>query len=246
MKNARWQIIWGISLVSLSALLYFAHFIIFGDAHHIFIYLLGDIAFVPVEVLIVTMIIHKLLEEREKRARLEKLNVVIEIFFSKVGTDLVDLFSSSDSSLDSLTESLIITNEWTDRDFIKAKRDLKNHNYSINIDRVDLQGVNGFLHDKKDFLLQLLANPTMLEHETFTDLIRAVLHLSEELLRRNDLSALPDTDKKHLAGDLERAYGLLVLEWLECMKYLKSSYPYLFSLAMRTNPFDSTASPFVR
>jgi hypothetical protein len=26
------------------------------------------------------------------------------------------------------------------------------------------------------------------------------------------------------------------------MEYLKAHYPYLFSLAMRTNPFDSKAS----
>ncbi len=70
MKHARWHIILGISLVSLSVLFYSAHFLIFGDPHHIFIYLLGDIAFVPIEVLIVTMIIHKLLEEREKRSRI--------------------------------------------------------------------------------------------------------------------------------------------------------------------------------
>jgi hypothetical protein len=30
------------------------------------------------------------------------------------------------------------------------------------------------------------------------------------------------------------------------MRYLKRSYPYLFHLAMRTNPFDQTASPVIR
>jgi hypothetical protein len=39
---------------------------------------------------------------------------------------------------------------------------------------------------------------------------------------------------------------LLVQQWLEYVKYLKDNYPYLFSLAMRTNPFDQTASPFVK
>lgn len=29
------------------------------------------------------------------------------------------------------------------------------------------------------------------------------------------------------------------------MKHLKESYPYLFSLAVRTNPFDPAASPVV-
>jgi hypothetical protein len=30
------------------------------------------------------------------------------------------------------------------------------------------------------------------------------------------------------------------------MKHLKTEYPYLFSLAMRTNPFDLEASPIVK
>jgi hypothetical protein len=46
----------------------------------------------------------------------------------------------------------------------------------------------------------------------------------------------------HLAGDIKRAYHPLVSEWLDYMKYLKSNYPFLFHLAMRTNPFDRAAS----
>jgi hypothetical protein len=58
MKHLRWQVLLGLALVALSTLFYFIHFLIFRDAHHIFIYMVGDIAFVPVEVLLVTLIIH--------------------------------------------------------------------------------------------------------------------------------------------------------------------------------------------
>jgi hypothetical protein len=34
----------------------------------------------------------------------------------------------------------------------------------------------------------------------------------------------------------------LIMQWLDYMKHLKHDYPYLFSLAMRTNPFDANAS----
>jgi len=51
--------------------------------------MLGDVAFVPIEVLLVTLIIHRLLSEREKRTRLEKLNMVIGAFFSEMGTDVI-------------------------------------------------------------------------------------------------------------------------------------------------------------
>ena len=45
--------------------------------------------------------------------------------------------------------------------------------------------------------------------------------------------------------DMNRAYRLLLLEWLEHMNHLQEDYPYLFSLAVRTNPFNPEASVIV-
>ncbi|MCX5632614.1 MAG: hypothetical protein NTW93_02915 [Phycisphaerae bacterium] len=47
MKRYGWQIMLGIGLLVLTVVLYLVHFLIFHDARHIFIYLLGDIAFIP-------------------------------------------------------------------------------------------------------------------------------------------------------------------------------------------------------
>ena len=85
-----------------------------------------------------------------------------------------------------------------------------------------------------------------MEHESFTDLLLAIFHLTGELARRPSLEGLPRSDMTHLAVDIGRTYRLLVLEWLDYMRYLKRSYPYLYHLAMRTNPFDQTASPVIR
>ena len=94
--------------------------------------------------------------------------------------------------------------------------------------------------------MRLLENPTLLEHESFTELLRTVFHLTEELTFRDDIGRLPDPDKMHIAGDIKRVYHLLVNQWLTYMKHLKDNYPYLFSLAMRTNPFDQKASPVIK
>ena len=45
MKHFRWQIILGLSLIVLSAFFYLIHYVIFKDTHHIFIFMIGDIAF---------------------------------------------------------------------------------------------------------------------------------------------------------------------------------------------------------
>ena len=105
-------IAFGVALVILSVITYSFHYLIFQDSHHIFIYLLGDIAFVPIEVLLVSMIIHHLLNEMDKRNKLEKLNMIIGIFFSEVGTKLLALISNADPELDSVRKYIIIKNIW--------------------------------------------------------------------------------------------------------------------------------------
>lgn len=102
------------------------------------------------------------------------------------------------------------------------------------------------LQNRADLLLRLIENPIIQEHENFTELLRALFHLRDELLNRNDLSELLDSDRKHLEGDIERVYKLLIFEWLRYIRYLKKSYGYLFSLAIRTNPFDPEATAVVK
>ena len=92
----KWQVFLGLSLIILSSAVYLVHYIIFRDAHHIFLYLIGDIAFVFFEVLLVTLVLHQLLHHREKKNMLNKLNMVIGAFFSEVGTELLKSFSDFD------------------------------------------------------------------------------------------------------------------------------------------------------
>ena len=73
MRQISWQVRFGISLVVISALLYLIHYGIFRDAYHLEIYGLGDIAFLPLEVLLVTLIIDQIITNQEKRVLLQKL-----------------------------------------------------------------------------------------------------------------------------------------------------------------------------
>ena len=241
-----WQVLLGLSLIALSALVYFIHYLIFRDAHHIFIYLIGDIAFVFLEVLLVTLVLHQLLRYREKKVMLNKLNMVIGAFFSEVGRELLKNFSGFDTKSSEIYHKLVITNESFEKEFLKICKSVETHTYNIDSKRGDLENIKNFLKKKRQFLLNLLENPNLLEHESFTNLLWAVFHLTEELSFRRNLNGLPETDYQHLAGDIKRAYHLLIIEWLYYMKHLKANYPYLFSLAVRTNPFDTNASVEVK
>jgi len=246
MRSPNWRVVLGLSLVAGSILLYFLHYATFRDSHHIFIFLIGDIAFVPIEVLLVTLIIHSLLSAREKRIMLEKLNMIIGSFFSAVETRILEFFSDFDPKLDEIRNNLIITTDWSEKEYDKVARRLKSYAYTVDINAMDLEELRRFLERENDFLLRLLENPNLLEHESFTELLRAVFHLAEELIAREDLRGLPGRDKEHLAGDVSRVYVLLVSEWLDYMRHLRNNYPYLFSLAMRKNPFDQNASLVIR
>jgi hypothetical protein len=246
MKRINWQITLALGLVLLSTVLYLAHFVLFRDPHHIFIYFVGDVAFIPIEVLLVTVVIHQLLSRREKRTMLQKMNMVIGAFFSEVGTQLLRSFADLDPQSDTLRNQVTATADWSDRSFRDRRRSINGHDYNIDSTREDLGQLRRFLLDKRGFLLVLLENPNLLEHDSFTDLLWAVFHLTEELAHRGDLTQITDTDLEHLVGDIKRAYKQIVGEWLDYVKHLNDDYPYLFSLAVRTNPFDPEARPEVR
>jgi len=245
-KFLNWRFFLGMLLIASSVVMYYTHYVLFHDKHHIFIYLVGDIAFVPVEVLLVTLIIHHLLEKKEKRSLVKKLNMLIGAFFSEVGIHVLASFEDFDEGIDKFRKRFILGKDWTDEHFELMRKFLKRYKYIVNSRRGDLNELKVFLTGKREFLLSLLANPNLLEHESFTELLWAVFHLSEELSNRQNFEDLPETDLDHLSGDIRRAYEALTWQWLEYMVHLKRYYPYLFSLALRKNPFDLNTSVIVK
>jgi len=240
-KEVNWKLIAGIAMVVLSIVVYFIHFLIFRDAHHIFIYLIGDVAFVFIEVLMVSIIIHHLLNEWEKKSHLKKLNMVIEVFFSEFGKHLLVYLSNFDKNLNNIHDLIIDKDGRCDIDFRSAFKAINKYKAHIEINKVDLAKLSKFLTDKRGFLVNLLQNPNLLEHQTFTETIMAIFHITEELAAR-DLNNLSKEDVEHTKTDIERAYNKLIYQWLSYMQYTKSHYPYFFLFAMRTNPFDEKAS----
>jgi hypothetical protein len=232
-----------LAFLALSALVYFVHFIIFRDVHHIFIYMVGDLAFLPLEVLLVVLIIERVLARREKQAKLQKLNMVVGAFFTEVGNHLLNtLFPYFDNKAE-IAEQLNINADWTKKDFRRAAAYAYDLNVEFDCSKVDLEALKTFLASKRTFILTLLENPNLLEHDRFTDLLWATTHLDEELEARHSLKNLPDNDLEHLAGDIQRMYDHLASEWLDYVEHLKANYPFLFSLILRTHPFQENPSP---
>ncbi len=239
MKPDAWKIIWGIALLCLSAIFYVLHYMLFRDPHHLFIFFVGDVAFVFVEVLLVTMILHQLLDYRDKKAKIYKMNMVIGAFFSEVGTELLRIFSGFDKNADQARAGIAGFENWLDRTGRTYKSD-------VDIRLGDLKALQDFFLDKRPFMLILIQNSNLLEHDRFSDLLWAIFHLAEELLYRERLEDLSEADLQHIQIDIERAHAALLVEWFNYMRHLRGSYPHLFSLSVRMNPFDPKASPEIR
>lgn len=186
------------------------------------------------------------ISERERAERLRKMNMLVGVFFSECGTDLLRRFSAADHGIAEIRAALIISTTWSPPDFATAKATLAGHALRLDSHNLDLPALHASLSANKSLMVTMLENPHLIEHDTFTELMQALFHLAEELRVRDRLTGLPETDYAHLSGDINRVYGLLIREWLEYMQHLKANYPYLFSLAMRLNPFDTGASPVVR
>jgi hypothetical protein len=245
MKRYSLFIIVAALFLAASGILYLIHYFIFRDVHHIFIYMVGDLAFLPIEVFLVVIVIERILSRREKQAMLQKLNMVIGAFFSEVGNHLLgDLLRYFDNRVE-IAQNLNVSKDWAINDYKKAAAFAYHLKIDLDLRKLDLQELRAFLKEKRTFLLALLENPNLLEHDRFTDLLWAVTHLQEELDARPSLKDLPETDLEHIAIDIQRMYDHLASEWLDYVEHLRGNYPFLFSLVSRTHPFQEHPSAVV-
>jgi len=240
------DLIFAVVLVSISLFIYFEQLSIFQDPKTTGFYILQDFAFLPISILVVTLVLERLLELRERSQRLEKLRMLIGTFFSWTGYHLLDRLAELDRHLPAYASLLLARPDWTDADFDRVRATVASRQFSLALTGGTLADLRLFLHERAEFMIRLLENPMILEHETFTELLRATFHLIEELEFRQEIEALPESDLAHLTADCERVYRLLVTEWIDHLQYLGRNYPYLYSLAVRMNPFNPDADAVVR
>jgi len=149
MNRVRWQIVLGVVLVVVSAILYDAQITIFHSTRDTFFYLFQDLAFIPIQVLLVTLILNQLLNVREKHALLNKLNMVIGTFLSEVGTTLIKSIAAFDQNTGKIRGELLVTGEWSDQQFAAGARRVSSYDYNIQYSESDLQSLKTFLTGKR-------------------------------------------------------------------------------------------------
>ena len=249
-ERMSWKVKFSILMVILIIIIYGSNYLVLGDAEHIISYIWTHLGFIPVDILLVAFLLDEIIEKKEKEAMLEKLDMLMSTFFSEIGNELITELSTANKYKTS-TENLKSIKNWNEEDFDKKLNELKDTSIDFTAD-IPLENREEFLDklrtlliDKREFIINLMTNPNLLEKEEFTGLITAILHLDEELEHRKDLSLVTDADFAHLNGDMQRVYNKLVYEWVYYLRYLHKNYPYMIALIVRTNPFDETAEVYV-
>jgi len=204
------------------------------------------IAGVGTFVTVVAYAIDMTLSRSDLRAREKKVKMIIGVFFSEVGFSMIEICKAGIPEIRTGIDDLRVNEQWDAKRFAKAKKNISLLNLRMDICLVDPVALLHFLKEKRIFLIMLLQHPMLFEHDPFSDMILAICHLEEELSARRNLNRLSPSDCAHLSRDCDRVFHLLLLRWLEHMEYLKRYYPFLFSLAVRTNPFDPEADPEVK
>lgn len=224
-------------LLCISLSFYFIQIFIFHDQRDTEFYLLQDLAFVPLQVIIVTVMIEQIVKTKERQANLKKISVVIGAFFTETGVKAISNMACFNSNFKEISEKLSIESGWKDKDFSRAVKDFKEFEVIIDSTSGDLNELKEFIYRNKQNILSMFENPTLLEHNSFTDMLWALYHIYDELSYREDLSNIPNEDLVHLAADIKRCYKQMIVEWIYYMSHLKREYPFLYSLAVRKNPF---------
>ncbi|MBR0370923.1 MAG: hypothetical protein IJH63_09460 [Methanobrevibacter sp.] len=250
-SHNRWKIKFSIIMVIAIIVIYGSNILILKDPEHVISYIWTHLGFIPVDILIVAFVLDEIISKKEKEAMLEKLDMIMSTFFSEIGNDLIGQLSSVNAHKAD-TNYLESIKNWDDKDYENKLKEIKDKNIPFKADvspenrEEYLTNVRNLLVNKREFIINLLNNPNLLEKEEFSGLLTAILHLDEELEHRPDLSKVSDIDFNHLNGDMERIYNKLIHEWIYYLRYLNKHYPYMIALIVRTNPFDENADAYVK
>lgn len=226
-----------LSIVSIST--YLLQYLLFHKPDDQSFYILQDLAFLPVQVIIVTVIFNRLLNILEKRTKVKNMNVLISAFFSYVGNSILYFMTDNSISDDQFGQMLDRSHFKDNRSYKEMLQQIQKYKYRIEVTPEKVETLKLLLLQKRSVFLDMLGNSDLAEHDSFTDMLWALFHVADELAHQ-DMREQSRADMAHLRRDIQRAYPLLLLEWVKNLKYLHDEYPYMFDAAVRFSPITNS------
>lgn len=224
-------------LLCASALLYAIHYLIFRDLHHLAIFGLHELAFVPLEVILVTLGLDQLVEKTHREEARSKVSIIETLYFNESGGTMLRYLTSFDPDAARLRELLQVTEDWHSSDFRQAIRQLKSYPFLLDLDRIDFFGLHYHLSQRHEYYRSMLENPALTQSEAFTEMIMKIYLLWEELDGRTNLYQLPEKDRSYLAELLHEIYRELTEYWLDNVYNHSIHNRFRLHRAVESNPF---------
>lgn len=229
MKNFKQYLFVSFNLIFLSFIMFLVHYLIFGQLENTIYYSLMSLCFIPINILAVTLVFDTIMEKHSKNERMNKLNMLVGLFFSDFGFTLLTLIAASDKKIKSLGLDF--------NDLEACSNILKVHSHEIDFQKINYTQFKKLIVDSREILSSLISNENILEHETFADLLMSLMHLRDEILFVQHMELTQD-DAIHLEGDIIRVYKNLSLQWINYLSHLKQFYPYQYKSSIKFNPFS--------
>jgi hypothetical protein len=133
-----WELRVVVILVAVSLVLYLIHFAWFRDLYQILFWSSRSLAFLPISALVVTLLINRVISTRDKALRLDKLNMLIGVFFSNIGNELLLRISDWDAEDQYLRNHFGAPEPWSRLNRKSALAILAKHQFSVTVNRLQL------------------------------------------------------------------------------------------------------------
>ncbi len=218
-------------LIAISALIYTLQILIFHDSQTTAFYIMQDLAFMPVSIAFTTIMLGELMNQREKKERIEKTRMLTSSFFTEMGGQLTDLLLSR-ARYDESLKGLLRGNSQDEITTEQARKQIREIPLTVDIDEENFNKVKEIIQDRQIALLVLSSNPVLLENEIFTEMLWGIFHLSDEFRLRGDFEKLTPSDIEHYNEDFARELRLLLINGAGNARYLRETYPNFYTTAV--------------
>ena len=217
-------------LIAVSAAIYLLQIAIFHEERTTAFYILQDLAFMPVTIAIATLAVGEIINDREKKDRLEKTRMLTSSFFTGMGAYLMHEIlgmTNADAFIHEVVRSgadLPGTEEETRKRIQEAK-------LAVHIDAAGYTKARQIITANQTNILVIASNPLIIEHECFTEMLWGVFHLMDEFRLRGTWDDLSKEDIYHFNQDFEEVLRLMLMNWVGNERYLKETDPACYAAA---------------
>jgi hypothetical protein len=239
--NIKRTVFLGAMLFLFSTVLYFLNYLLYGDAYHLLQLFTEELAFMPVYVFITAVFAERMLTRSEKAEMSRRTNALVGTFYNEIGYEMVVKLIKFDSNFETLRSRISIDSEWDASKAKAVKKLVDTHRYGAPEGREDIREIGELLSSRKDFMLIMMSNASLLEKDEFSELLLSVNHIHEALKAIDDISLMSDDLVDHFHGDMEKAYRCLIKVLVSYLSFIKNEDPYLYMLAVEKNPFKVAA-----